>query len=187
MPCARIAWPMLVRPARESDVPAILAVYNEAVLTTTATYDYEPQPFEARLAWFHDRQQRGLPVLVAEEAGAVLGWAALNPHREKPGYLRTVENSVYIAEKARGRGVGRMLLAALVQEARRLHLHVILAGVDAENEASLRLHQRFGFVEAGRFRQVGWKFGRWLDVVYLQLTLPASEGSPADTPDPRTA
>lgn len=167
-----MASPFLVRPALPRDLPAILDVYNEAVRTTTATYDYEPQAMEARAAWFEERAKRGLPVLVAEARGVVVGWASLNPHREKPGYARTVENSIYVAEHARGAGVGALLLEALVEEARRLGVHVVLAGIDAENEASLRLHRRFGFVEVGRFRQVGWKFGRWLDVAYLQLTLP---------------
>lgn len=166
-----MASQVLVRPAVPTDAQAILAIFNEAILTTTATYDYEPQSLESRLAWLEDHWKRDLPVLVAEVEGAVVGWASLNLHRDKPGYARTLEDSVYVGSAARGMGVGTALLRDLVAVARCRGIHVVIAGIDAENEASLRLHRRAGFTDAGRFREVGWKFGRWLDVIYLQITL----------------
>jgi phosphinothricin acetyltransferase len=167
-----------VRPARRADCPAILAIYNEAVLTTTATYDVEPRTLAHRQAWFDDHAREGYAVLVAEDAaGQVAGWSSLNRHHDRFGYRFTAENSVYVAAAHRGRGVGSLLLAPLIGAARARGLHVILAGVDATNEASLRLHEKFGFVPAGRFREVGHKFGRWLDVIYLQRTLPLEVAS----------
>lgn len=162
-----------VRRATLEDCPAILAIYNEAVLTTTATYDLEPRTLEHRLAWFDDHVRNDYVVFVAEDAGGqVVGWSALNRHHDRFGYRFTAENSVYVGAAHRGRGVGGLLLAPLIEAAQTRGLHVILAGVDATNTASLRLHEKFGFVRAGRFREVGHKFGRWLDVLYLQRTLP---------------
>jgi L-amino acid N-acyltransferase len=160
---------MRVRDATGEDVPGILAIYNHAVLHTTATADLEPQPLAARKEWLAVRQRAGLAVLVAEDdTGAIAGWASLNPYHARPGYRFTVENSVYVAESSRGRGVGSLLLAPLVERAQAAGVHAILAGVDSTNEASLRLHARFGFEKVGQLRQVVWKFDRWLDVVYLE-------------------
>lgn len=163
---------VLVRPATASDLPAILAIYNDAVLTTTATYDLEPRTLEHRAAWFEDHQRANLPVFVATAAaGEVIGWSALNRYHERFGYRFTVENSIYVAAVHRGRGVGRRLLTPLIEAAQERGLHVILAGIDAQNVASLRLHAAFGFEQVAHFREVGHKFGRWLDVIYLQRLL----------------
>jgi phosphinothricin acetyltransferase len=163
---------MNVRPATRDDLPGILEIYNEAVLNTTASYDYEPRTLEHRFAWFEDHVKNGLPVFVAiNEAGRVVGWSALNRYRDRKGYQFTAENSVYVAADLRGRGIGKLLMRPLVDAARQRGLHAILAGIDAENEASVRLHASFGFLEVGHLRQVGFKFGRWLDVVYMELLL----------------
>lgn len=160
---------MQVRPATRSDLPAILAIYNDAVLTTTASYDYEPRTLEHRVAWFEDHERTGLPVFVAaDEAAGVVGWSSLSRYHDRKGYQFTVENSIYVAAPWRGRGVGTLLLAPLINSARRLGLHAIIAAIDAENPASVRLHARFGFEEVGHFKQVGFKFNRWLDVVYME-------------------
>lgn len=161
-----------MRPAIQDDLPAILDIYNEAVLNTTASYDYEPRKLEHRQAWFEKHQAQGLPILVALGAsGQVVGWGSLSRYHDRKGYQFTVENSVYVAAAHRGVGVGKALLAPLIEEARRLGMHVIIAGIDAENQASVALHARFGFVTVGRFKEVGFKFGRWLDVIYMQRTL----------------
>jgi L-amino acid N-acyltransferase len=160
-----------VRAATADDLPGILEIYNHVVRNSTATADLEPQTPEARRRWFDEHADAGLPVWVAELDGRVLGFAALNRHRERPGYRFTVENSVYVAAEARGRGVGRALLEETVAGARRLGLHTILAGVAGDNAASLALHARFGFVEVARFREAVLKFDRWIDVIYLQLLL----------------
>ncbi len=168
-----------IRPATRDDVPAILAIYNHAVLHTTATYDYEPRTLEQRLAWYEEHVRDGLPVFVAvDAAGIVAGWSSLSRFHAKPGYQFTAENSVYVAEAHRGQRLGARLLAPLIEAAQRRGLRAIIAVIDSGNEASLRLHARFGFERVGYFRQIGYKFGRWLDVVYLERLLEPS-ASPA--------
>jgi L-amino acid N-acyltransferase len=159
-----------IRPALRRDCPEILEIYNEAVLNTTASYDYEPRTLEHRVTWFDDHEERGLPIFVAvNQPGRVVGWSALNRYHDRKGYRFTVENSIYIAPDYRGQGIGAKLLAPLVESMRKLGLHAIIAVIDGENEASIRLHRRFGFEQVGRFREVGYKFNRWLDVVYMEL------------------
>ena len=160
---------MQVRPATHAELPGILEIYNDAVLNTTATYDYEPRTLEHRTQWFEERQRDGYPMFVAvEEAGRVVGWSALNPFHARIGYRFTSENSVYVAADMRGRGVGKLLLAPLIEGAKSRGLHAIIAVIDADNEPSLRLHAAFGFEKVGHFKQTGFKFGRWLDVVYME-------------------
>jgi L-amino acid N-acyltransferase len=161
-----------IRSAVRDDCPGILAIYNDAVLKTTASYDYEPRTLGHRQTWFDDRTSAGLPIFVAEEAdGRIVGWSALNRFHDRPGYRFTVENSVYVAEDRRGQGIGALLLAPLIEAAGRLGLRAIIACIDAENLASIRLHARFGFEQVGHFRKVGYKFDRWLDVIYMERLL----------------
>ena len=160
-----------VRPATRADVPAILEIYNHAVLHTTASYDLEPQALEARLAWFDLRVQEGWPVLVAAQESRVIGWSTYGRFRDKPGYRRSVEHSVYVAPDVQGAGIGTALMGPLILHARQGGHHVMIAGVDADNAGSLCFHERLGFVQVAHFRQVGHKFGRWLDLVFLQLML----------------
>ncbi|HEY0549219.1 MAG TPA: GNAT family N-acetyltransferase [Verrucomicrobiae bacterium] len=171
---------MQVRPATRTDLPEILAIYNEAVLNTAASYDYEPRTLEQRVAWFETHAEQRLPVFVAVDAQArVAGWSSLSRYHDRVGYRFTVENSVYVAAPMRGQGVGTLLLPPLIESAQALGLRAIIAAIDAENAASIRLHARFGFVQVGHFQQVGFKFGRWLDVVYMEkLLIPASELAP---------
>ncbi|MBI4660774.1 MAG: N-acetyltransferase [Verrucomicrobia bacterium] len=164
-----------IRPATENDLPGTLEIYNEAVLNTTATYDYEPRTLEHRRAWFEDHAKHNYPVFVAEDqAGRVVGWSALNPYHDRMGYRFTTENSVYVAADRRGQGIGTLLMPPLIDAARERKFRAILAAIDAENPVSIRLHAAFGFVQVGHFKQVGFKFGRWLDVVYMELLLPSS-------------
>lgn len=163
-----------VRRARREDCEGILAIYNHAVLHTTASYDYEPRTLGHRVEWWEAHERDGYAVLVAEHpAEGVVGWAALNRFHDRVGYRFTAENSVYVAAGWRGRGVGGRLLGPLVVAAREQGLRAVLAVIDAENEASLRLHARHGFERVGLFRQVGFKFGRWLDVAYMERLLPS--------------
>lgn len=157
-----------VRRARREDCPEILAIYNDAVLTTTASYDFEPRTIEHRLAWYEAHVKQDFAVFVAEEQGRVVGWSSLSPYHDRAGYRYTAENSIYVAADRRGLGLGSKLLAPLLDAARLRGLHTVIAVIDASNEASLRLHRKFGFVQCGHFRQVGHKFERWLDVVYMQ-------------------
>lgn len=163
---------MIVRPAElAKDGAAILAIVNDAILHSTAWYEHEPWD-EARLAsWFDDKAVGGWPLLVAEDADATLGFASYGSFRQRPAYARTVEHSVYVAAAARGRGVGRLLLETIVADARARGHHTMIGGVDAANEGSLAFHRAAGFVEAGRMREVGWKFERWLDLIFMQKML----------------
>lgn len=160
-----------IRQATAQDLPAMLAIYNEAILTTTAVYDYYPHTLAMRQAWYDAKVAAGLPVFVAEDAGEVVGFSSLGPFRAWAAYKYTVENSIYVAADHRGQGIGKLLLAPLIEAARRLEMHAIIAGIDATNLVSYRLHQSFGFVEVAHFREVGYKFGRWLDLKFLELLL----------------
>ncbi len=160
-----------IRPATESDLPAILEIYNEIIANTTAVYYYEPHTLEMRKQWFDERKEKGFPVFVAEEDGVILGMSTIGPFRVPTAYQYTVENTVHVAAHARGKGVGKLLLAPLITAAKEMKLHAIIAGIDASNEVSLHLHRSFGFEEVAHFKQVGFKFGRWLDLKFLELIL----------------
>lgn len=165
---------MRVRPAEQGDLPGILAIYNHVIETSTAVYMHEPVPIEDRAAWLAARAARGFPVLVAAGEDAVLGFASYADWRGAwPGYRHTVEHSVHVREGLRGQGVGRALMQALIPLAERQGMHVMLGAVDAANEASLRFHERLGFERVAHFREVGRKFGRWLDLVFVQRLLAA--------------
>ncbi len=161
----------IIRDATEADLPAILAITNQAIAETTAVWNNTPATLEARAAWLRDRRGRGFPVLVAEDAGEVLGFASFGDFRPFEGYLHTVEHSIYVAPGAQRRGIGAALLDALVARAAAMGKHVIVGGIEAGNGASLALHRRAGFVEVGRLPEVGRKFGRWLDLVFMQKML----------------
>ena len=160
-----------IRPATEQDLPTLLEIYNDIILHTTAVYDYEPHTLEMRRAWYAAKVEGDYPVLVAEADGRPVGFSSFGPFRAWAAYRFTVENSVYVAEDQRGKGIGKALLPPLLEAARAKGLHVMAAGIDATNEASLRLHRSFGFREVGTFREVGFKFGRWLDLTFLAAQL----------------
>lgn len=160
-----------IRDARASDLASMLAIYNDAVLTTTAVYDYRPRTAEQQAAWFQAKRDQCLPVLVAESLATVVGFASYGPFRPWPAYLHSVENSLYVAADWRGQGIGSLLLPALIARAAENGLHTMIAGIDATNEASRRLHAKYAFEPVARFREVGWKFERWLDLTFLQRML----------------
>jgi len=162
---------MNIRDATAADLPEILAIHNDAVLTTTAIWNETAVDLENRSAWFTERTRSGYPVLVAEDAERVIGYATFGDFRPAEGYRHTVELSVYVGPDRRGNGVGAALLASLIERARLLGKHVIVAGVESSNDRSLRLHERLGFVRVGCLKEVGTKFGRWLDLTFMQRTL----------------
>lgn len=165
---------MPVRPALAADLPGILAIYNDVVRTSTAIYALDPVTLDERRAWFEARQALSYPVLVAVEDDDVLGFASFGDWRGAwGGYRYTVEHSVHVRAGARGRGTGRGLVEALVPLALGLGKHAMIGSVDASNEASLRFHERLGFQPVAHFREVGHKFGRWLDLVFVQRILDA--------------
>jgi len=173
----------VIRVAGEGDLEAITAIYNDAVLTTTASWDDEVVTLENRRAWLVEHGTEPNVTLVAELDGEVVGFAGYGRYREKAGYDLTVEHSVYLAPAARGQGLGTRLLAELVTAATDRGIHVMIGGLSADNETSLRLHQRLGFVETARMPEVGKKFGRWLDLVFVQRILDERErpGDPVPT------
>ena len=160
-----------VRHATENDLPQILEIYNEIIANTTAVYQYEPQTLEMRKQWFNERMQQGFPIFVAEEDGVVLGMSTIGQFRNFAAYKFTVENTIHVAAHARGKGVAKLLMPPLIDATKQLKLHAIVAGIDADNEISIALHKKFGFVEVAHFKEVGYKFDRWLDLKFLQLTL----------------
>ncbi|HWA78993.1 MAG TPA: GNAT family N-acetyltransferase, partial [Acetobacteraceae bacterium] len=155
------------------DLPAILAIYNEVIRTSFAIYTEEPLTLADRRAWFAGRLAGGFPVLVAVASGAVVGLASFGDFRTWPGgYRYTVEHSVHVAEAARRQGIGSALLAALLPRAAALGKHMMVGAIDAENAGSIRMHERLGFTRAGVLCEVGWKSGRWLDLLFMQRALP---------------
>ena len=159
-----------IRPAAPADGEAIAAIWNHEVLHTTATTDTEPRTPEAQRAWLAAHGPRH-PVIVAVADGEVVAFGALSPYRTKPAYARTVENSVYVKDGWRGKGLGALLLDRLLGRAGELGHHSVIARITAGNEASLALHERRGFGQVGRERQVAFKHGMWVDVVTLQRIL----------------
>lgn len=158
---------MNIRPATAADLPAINEIYNHYVLNSTCTYQTVPSTAEEREAWFAGRAAAH-PVWVLELEGQVGAWHSLSPFKTREAYARTVENSVYVRHTLLGRGLGRVMLQHQLRVAEDLKHHAVLAVVCASQGPSIRLHESMGFTEAGRFREVGWKFGRWLDVLVLQ-------------------
>lgn len=159
-----------IRHATEDDIDAILAIYNEAVLTTTATFDLEPRSREKQVQWFEAHDKRH-PILVAEVEGNVVGWVCLNPWSDRPAYHDTAETSFYVQSTFRGQGIGRQLKQAIIEEAIRLDYYTVIARVAEGSEASLYLNSAFGFEHIGTMRKVGLKFGKRLDVHIFQLML----------------
>lgn len=170
---------LTIRPARAEDLPAITAIYNDAGVGTTASYDLAPVSVDDRAEWLAAKQRRRFPVLVAahdaDGAGSgqrVVGFASYGAFRDKAGYDFTVEHSVYVDSAHRAGGIGRMLMSALIDHARGQGVHVMVGVVDAANTASVHFHEQLGFAVAGRLDEVGRKFGHWLDVVFMTLVLP---------------
>jgi L-amino acid N-acyltransferase len=159
---------MQIRDAVESDLPGLLTIYNDVIATSTAVYSYVPVTLEDRTQWWQTRVGQGYPVLVAANESGVLGFSTFGDFRAWPGYRFTVEHSVHVRADCRGQGVGKELVKALFPRATALGKHVMIAGVDAANEASIRFHERLGFEKAAHLREVGHKFDRWLDLVFLQ-------------------
>ncbi len=163
-----------VRTATRDDVPTIRDIYNDAILLTTASYDYEPVSLELRFEWFEQKMAGGWPVLVAEHTYAIQGFATFGPFRDWAGYLYTVEHSIYVASHTRRMGVGSALLPALIGAARGKGMHAMIGGIDVNNVASLRLHEKFGFEKVAHFKEIGYKFHRWLDLVFMQKLIGAA-------------
>jgi len=159
-----------IRSARKSDLKIINDIYNHYVLHSTCTYQEEPEPMSGRRNWFA-RHGSKHPITVATQNGEVVGWGSLSAYHSRCAYRHTVENSVYVHYEHHRRGIGSLLLKDLVARGRKVGHRAIIAAIDADQTGSIELHSKFGFKNVGRFRQVGFKFGRWLDVIYMELLL----------------
>ncbi len=161
---------MHLRPAGVADAEAIAAIYNHEVAHSSATMDLRPRSLAEQRAWILDREG-AFGAIVAEADGAVVGFGSLSPYRDRPAYAASVEDSVYVSAGARGQGVGRALLAELIDIACGRGFHTILAHIASDQAASIALHESCGFAEVGVQRQVGRKFNRWVDVVIMQYMI----------------
>ena len=161
----------MIRDATQNDLPAIRDIYNAAVLNTTAIWNEQPVDLGNRQAWFSARHAQGYPVLVCVENGEVTGYASFGDWRPFEGFRYSVEHSVYVRNDQRGKGLGPRLMEALIERARTGGKHVMVAAIESGNHASIHLHERLGFITTGQMPQVGIKFGRWLDLTFMQLNL----------------
>jgi L-amino acid N-acyltransferase len=161
----------MIRLATDADLADILVIYNHAIEHTTAVFEYRPQTLDMRREWFRGKHAASIPVFVASEGGRVIGFASYGPFRAWPAYKYSIELSAYVEVSARRRGLGTELVRAVIDDARARDLHVVMAGITADNAISLRLHEKLGFVEVAHIPEVGYKFGKWLDLKLLQLVL----------------
>lgn len=160
--------------------PAILEIFNEVIATSTALYEYEPRTPEFMSKWFAEKAAGNYPIIGAiDESGVLLGFGTYGVFRAKPAYKYSIEHSLYVHKDHRGKGVGRQLLKKTIAAATTQNFHVMVGGIDAENVESIELHKKFGFTHSGTITQSGFKFGRWLDVAFYQLTLP-TPATPVD-------
>ncbi|HWZ04698.1 MAG TPA: GNAT family N-acetyltransferase [Mucilaginibacter sp.] len=165
-----------LRDAREEDLAAILDIYNDVIINTTAVYSEKPHTLQMRKEWYRERVNNNFPVYVAEANGKIAGFSSFGHFRAWPCYRYTVEVSVYVEQSFRGKGISKILLGALIDRARAMNIHAVIAGISADNEISIKLHQSFGFKEVANFKEVGYKFGRWLDLKFLELLIDNNPG-----------
>ena len=162
---------MQIRDAQRKDLSIILDIMNDAILHTTSIYDYEIRSDEFVENWFNKKQLDNMPVLVAESNGKAVAYGSYGIFRAWDAYKFSVEHSIYVQKNFQGQGIGKQLLITLIDKAKNGGYHTMIAGIDAANQKSCDFHKKFGFVEAGRIKEVGYKFDRWLDLVFMQLML----------------
>lgn len=162
---------IVIREAEERDVLRILEIINHEILNSTVVYDYNERTYEYQLKWLRQKKKDGMPVIVAESTKGVIGYGTFGIFRPFDGYQFSVEHSIYVDKEFRTHGVGKQLLQELIAIAKQNGLHTMIAGVDASNESSIEFHKKFGFKEVGTFKEVGFKFDKWLDLLFMQLLL----------------
>ena len=163
---------MHLKPCTEKQLPEILEIFNDAILNSTALYDYKIRTMETMYAWYDEKIAHNYPVLGAfDENNVLLGFATYGMFRVRPAYKYTVEHSVYVHPDKRGLGTGRILLREIIRKAEEQDFHVMVGVIDASNEVSIKLHENEGFVLTGVMKEVGFKFGKWLDAAFYQLSL----------------
>ena len=160
--------------ASREDLPAILGIYNEVIRTSTAVYTEIELTAERGAVWFDAKRAGGFPFIVAKDASGIIGFGTFGEFRTPPCYRHSVEHSVHVRSDRRGQGIGRQLVLELMNQAAAMNKHVMVAGIDADNAVSIKLHESLGFRNVGHFHEVGFKFGRWLDLVFLECRLTAT-------------
>jgi L-amino acid N-acyltransferase YncA len=168
----------MIDSASRDDLPQILAIYNEVIRNSTAVFSAEEFTPARGETWLDTKMQNGFPMIVARDASGITGFGTFGEFRPWPGYRHSVEHSVHVRSDRRGKGVGRALVVALLARAAEMGKHVMIAGIDADNAVSIGLHMSLGFTHVGHFHEVAFKFGRWLDLVFMQCILPPTVDSP---------
>lgn len=164
----------IIRHAVSADITPILEIVNHAITTSTAIYDYDERSLSLQKTWFSDKIQAGFPVFVAESDMGVIGFGTYGKFREKAAFNSTVEHSVYVRNGYQSNGIGKLLMQKLIETAKNQNYHVMIGCIDASNLASVKFHEKFGFVACGTIREVGYKFDQWLDLTLMQLILKTS-------------
>ncbi|MEZ4811549.1 MAG: N-acetyltransferase family protein [Allomuricauda sp.] len=160
-----------IRFAESRDVQSILEIVNHEILNSTVLYDYQERSYEQQLAWFEKKLQDNMPIIVAEKDNKVIGFGTYGIFRPWDAYRSSVEHSIYVNHQARGMGVGKLIMTELIRLAKEQGYHTMIAGVDGSNKGSYDFHKKFGFQEIGTFKEIGYKFDRWLDLIFMQLFL----------------
>lgn len=160
-----------IRPAKPKDINKILEIVNYEILNSTVLYDYKERTYEQQFKWFEQKRLNEMPVIVAEKDNEVIGFGTYGIFRPWAAYQFSVEHSIYIDKDSRGNGIGKQLMSKLIELAKEGGYHTMIAGVDGSNKGSFEFHEKFGFKEIGTFKQVGYKFDKWLDLRFLQLFL----------------
>ena len=160
-----------IRLARKTDIPPITDILNHEILHSTAIYDYEPRTVDYQLEWYDQKLKDQMPIIIVEGEGEVLGFGTFGIFRPKVAYRFSVEHSIYVKHTARSKGIGKLLMVELIKLAKKDGYHTMIAGIDALNKGSYEFHQKFGFKEVGRFKEVGYKFNQWLDLIFMELLL----------------
>ncbi len=170
-PYLRVMSSVLIENATKNDIPQILDIVNHYIENDTCIYDLEPRALEKQMEWFENQTSNNYPVLVAKLDNELIGFASYSQFRPKVGYKFCMEHSVYVAHNKKGNGAGKLLLQALIESAENQHIHTLIGGIDANNQNSIEFHKQFGFEIVGRMNEVGYKFNRWLDLVWMQKTI----------------
>lgn len=161
----------MIRPMTLQDIEKVLEIFNDAIINTTAAYHTEPQTLEEKIQWFNDKQEANDPMFVYEENGEVIGFVTYSRFRPYEGYKYSMEHSIYVDNNHHGKGIGKQLLQKIIEEAKNRGVKTLIAVIDSKNIGSIKMHEKFGFYFAGKLKNVGFKFGKWLDIVYYQLDL----------------
>jgi phosphinothricin acetyltransferase len=162
---------MTIRPAEERDLESILDIMNDSILHSTANYFYDVRSSEYINGWFKEKRAENTPVLVSDLKGNVVGYATYSIFRPRDAYKFSAEHSIYIHQDFRNKGIGSQLMGSIIEAAKAQNFHTLIAGIDADNKGSINFHKKFGFEEVAHFHEVGFKFDRWLDLIFMQLFL----------------